>query len=243
MQPRSIRVIAHRGASIEAPENTLKSFKKAIEIGADYIEFDLRFSKDRKLVIIHDDSLKRITGFKGKVRAFTSEQLAQLDAGEGEHIPTLEEVIQICKGKIKLQIEIKEVGIAPVLFNCLNQNHILDTVLISSYIHSELDTIKNLNFHIPCATLDPSGFAWITAWIRKKGMIINAKGRNFNGIHPFHRVINQKFVRLTHAAGLFVNPYTVDDPKRIHTLLKWGVDGIITNDPRQLKGILQELDL
>ncbi len=243
MPNRIVRVIAHRGASLESPENTLKSFQKAIDAGADYIEFDVHLSKDGKIVVIHDEGLKRTTGIVGKVRDFTANQLAEMDAGEGEHIPTLDEVILLGKGKIKLQIEIKDAGLAPLLIETLSRNDLLGQVLISSFRHDELTIIKNINFHILCATLDPTGLAWVSAWVQRNGIVRNAKGRQVDGIHPFHRIVNPHFIRMAHAAGLFVNPYTVDDPKRMETLLKRGVDGIITNDPKQLLSMLRDLGL
>ncbi len=243
MGSRSIRVIAHRGAISEAPENTLKSFQNAITIGADYVELDVHLSKDGKIVVIHDESLKRTTGLNGKVREFTTSQLAEMDAGEGEHIPTLTEVIELCKGKIKLQIEIKVAGLAPLLIEMLSRHDILNQVLISSFLHNELEAIKNLNFHIPCATLDPTGPSWVASWVKRSGIVRNAKGRQMDGTHPFHRIVNSPFIRMAHAAGLFVNPWTVDDPKRMETLLKWGVDGMITNDPKQLLSMLRDLGL
>jgi glycerophosphoryl diester phosphodiesterase len=242
MSRRPISVIAHRGASLEAPENTLKSFQKAITIGANYIEFDVHRSRDGNIVVIHDEKLKRTTGIDGLVQDFTTSQLSEMDAGEGEHIPTLDEVIHLCKGKINLQIEIKDAGLAPKLIDTLSRNN-LGQVLISSFFHEELSVIKNLNFCIPCATLDPSGFAWVTAWVHKARIIRNTKGRQMEGTHPFHKIVNNQFIRLTHAAGLFVNPWTVDDPARMRQLLEWGVDGIITNEPRQLLGILKDLGL
>jgi glycerophosphoryl diester phosphodiesterase len=239
--PRStISIIAHRGASHEAPENTLKSFQKAITLGADYIEFDVHRSRDG-IVVIHDEQLKRTTGCEGLVKDFTTGQLSEMDAGEGEHIPTLDEVIQLCNGKIHMQIEVKDAGIAPELIDTLSGNNILDQVLISSFIHDELSIIKDINFYVPCATLDPTGFAWINAWVQRTGIIRNAKGRQLDGNHPYHMLVNNRFVRMAHAAGLFVHPWTVDDPARMRKLLECGVDGIITNEPRQLLGILQDL--
>ncbi len=243
MAKHSVQVIAHRGASLEAPENTLKSFQKALVIGADYVELDVHISKDGQIVVIHDESLKRTTGINGKVQDFTASQLAEMDAGEGEHIPTLVEVIQQCKGKIKLQIEIKDAGLAPQLIEMLSRHDLLNQVLISSFNHSELDIIKNLDFHVRCATLDPAGFTWVTSWVKKSGIVRNSKGRQLDGTHPFHRIVNPHLIRIAHAAGLFVNPWTVDDPERMRTLLMWGVDGIITNNPKQLLGIKQELGL
>src|SRR5271157_2053471 len=219
MLGRRVTVIAHRGAVTEAPENTLKSFQRAIEMGADYVEFDVHFAKDGEIVVIHDEALKRTTGRPGKVHDFTASQLAEMDAGEGEHIPTLEEVIKLCNGQIKLQIEIKVKGIAQALISQLKNYEILENVLISSFIHRELDAVKKIDFRIPCATLDPTGSSWVTAWFGAKNVILNAMGRHMDGTHPYYKILNREFVRRAHAAGLFVNPWTINDPKIMPRLL------------------------
>lgn len=92
--------IAHRGAFVEAPENTLKSFKLAMEMGADMIELDVRLTKDRKVVVIHDDTIDRTSNGSGAVRDYTLDELKQFDFGEGEKIPTLEEVFELIKGNV-----------------------------------------------------------------------------------------------------------------------------------------------
>ena len=92
-----IIIIAHRGASNIAPENTLKAFKKAIELKADFIEFDVLETKDGKIVVCHDEEISRLTGRYGFVRDLSLEELKTFDFGEGEKIPTLQELIEITK--------------------------------------------------------------------------------------------------------------------------------------------------
>ena len=128
-------VIAHRGASNVTPENTLKSFKKAIELGADYIEFDVHRTKDGEIVIMHDSSTFATTGHKGSIRRMTLEELKELDCGEGEKIPTLQEVIDLAKGKIGLQIEIKAKSLADSLVSLLRSENLIESTLISSFLH------------------------------------------------------------------------------------------------------------
>src|SRR3972149_9393656 len=108
-----VMVIAHRGFSGQAPENTLASFKKARELGSDMIELDVRFSKDGHMVVMHDDTLDRTTNGRGKVADYTLKELKQLDAGSwfapqfsDERIPNLNEVLELAKGKILVNIEI-----------------------------------------------------------------------------------------------------------------------------------------
>jgi glycerophosphoryl diester phosphodiesterase len=99
--------IAHRGLSAQYPENTLLSFKKALEAGADGIETDLRLSLDEEVILFHDANLKHITGYDGRPEALTLAALKKLDAGEGESIPTLDELLQLTQGRATLILEIK----------------------------------------------------------------------------------------------------------------------------------------
>src|SRR5918911_2208376 len=101
-------LVGHRGAAGLAPENTIKAFKKGLEVGADTVECDIQLSKDEELVVIHDHTLNRTTNKKGRVKDYTLEELKQLDAGEGEQIPTLSEVVDLVLQNHKgLAVEIK----------------------------------------------------------------------------------------------------------------------------------------
>ena len=105
-------IIAHRGASGYEPENTLRSFRKAIGLKSDAIELDVQLTKDNKLVVIHDETVNRTTNGKGKVKDLTLRELRKLDAGKGEKVPTLEEVFNLVKRKVKIHVELKGNNIA-----------------------------------------------------------------------------------------------------------------------------------
>jgi len=104
LKKKDILIIGHKGASAIAPENTLKAFKKAIELKADMVEFDIHKTKDGEIVIIHDSDTLSITGVQGLIKEMTLEEIKKLDAGEGEKIPTLLELIKVAKEKVGLQI-------------------------------------------------------------------------------------------------------------------------------------------
>ena len=140
-----ILTIAHRGASSIAPENTLIAFKKAIELKADYIEFDLHQSKDGIIVIMHDGNTLRATGHFGIIKRMTLSDLKELDCGEGEKIPTLEEVIEVAKGKIGLNCEIKARGFAEKLIRTLRESDLVETTIVSSFNHDVLMKIQKLS--------------------------------------------------------------------------------------------------
>ena len=131
-------VIGHKGASAIAPENTLKSFQKAIELKADYIEFDIHRTLDDKIVIIHDANTINTTGFSGDIRGMKLSDIKKLDAGEGEKIPKLEELIKLAKNKIKLQVEVKAPGLENQLVDLLRENDLIESSIVSSFDIKEL---------------------------------------------------------------------------------------------------------
>ncbi|MEM3426627.1 MAG: glycerophosphodiester phosphodiesterase family protein, partial [Thermoproteota archaeon] len=101
----SVLKIGHRGARFYEPENTLRSFRKALELGVDAVELDVRRTRDGELVVIHDAEVDRTTNGKGLVRELTLEEIRRLDAGKGEKIPTLEEALDFLDGRVKILIE------------------------------------------------------------------------------------------------------------------------------------------
>lgn len=108
-------IVGHKGAAGYAPENTLASFRKAIELACDRIELDVRLSKNKELVVFHDEEVSRLTNGKGFVREMTLAELKKMDCAEGEKIPTLQEVIDLAKNKIDLQIELKDDDMAALV--------------------------------------------------------------------------------------------------------------------------------
>jgi glycerophosphoryl diester phosphodiesterase len=136
--PRSTTflVIGHRGAAGLEPENTLRSFKRALEIGVDAIELDV-YCVDDRLVVIHDDTLERTTNGRGGVMATSYDALRKLDAGKGERIPTLDEVLELAGSQATVNIELKGKGTAAPVARCIAAHANVDT-LISSFDHSEL---------------------------------------------------------------------------------------------------------
>ncbi|MHA1733419.1 MAG: glycerophosphodiester phosphodiesterase [Promethearchaeota archaeon] len=238
-------VIAHRGANAEAPENTFKSFELAVEAGADFIEFDVHFSRDGELVVIHDAKVDRTTDGTGKVNDLTLAELRELDAGGGERIPTLGEVADRFGKKVCLQVEIKDSGVAKPLVELLKERDLLKRVLVSSFKHEELREVKRLEPEIETALLEPSGIGWATQWITTKirPTLLPKKAVTAGATvtHPFNLVVTERMIRSAKALGVRVHPWTVDDPNRMKRFVRWGVNGLITNDPRTLKFVLADL--
>lgn len=233
-----ILLIGHRGANKEAPENTLKSFKKAIELGADYIEFDIHITKDKEIVIMHDENTYRTTGHAGLIKEMTLSELKKLDCGEGEEVPTLHELINLAKNKVGLQCEIKVEGLVTELLDILRQESLIESTIISSFNHDELKKVKKKEENIKIAALEPSGGGWITDWIQKKRIVDNAVENNFYGIHPLYRLVDEDLIDYAHENGLKMNAWTVDSKRAMEKLIDQGIDGIITNDIKKAKKIL-----
>ena len=232
-----ILIIGHRGAKSVAPENTLKSFKKAIELGADFIEFDMHLSKDREIVIMHDENVFAITGKQGLIKNMTLEELKKLDCGEGEKIPTILEVIEIAKGKIGLQCEIKALNLTEQLVKLLRTHSIINSSLVSSFIFTELVQLKKIEPNLKIGLL-------ISELLRSdkemKNHVQKAINEKFYSIHPFYKSINKELIEFAHKNNLKVVAWTVDSKVAMKKLIEIGVDGIITNDISKAKEALNQ---
>ena len=233
-------IIAHRGASSVAPENTLKAFNKAIELKADYIEFDVHQSKDGEIVIMHDSNTLRATGHFGLINKMTLSELKELDCGGGEKILTLQELMQLAKGKIGLNCEIKARGFAEKIIKILNEADIVETTILSSFKHDILLRIKQLDSRIKLASLEPTRAGWIINWLLRKKMISFTTENKFYAINPFYKLVNLKLVQKAHKNNIKVFPWTVNSESIMKDLIKIGVDGIITNKISTVQEVLSQ---
>jgi glycerophosphoryl diester phosphodiesterase len=244
-----VMVIAHRGFSGIAPENTLTAFKKAIEIGADMIELDVMLSKDGELVVIHDKTVNRTTNGKGKVSDFTLGELKKLDAGtwfkkhfKDEKIPSLEEVLDLAKNKILLNIEIKKDAYNPekkkggveektvLLLEKYNMN---SQVIVSSFNPHIVKRIKEFEPEISTA--------FLYRYRINKGLIKIVHNLNVDALNPGKRFFTKKASAEVHQSDLKINIYTINQKREMAKFIKMGVDGIITNYPDRLFEVLEDL--
>lgn len=235
-----ILIVGHRGASTIAPENTLKAFKKAIELKADYVEFDVLESKDGEIVISHDEEISRLTGRYGFVRDLTLEELKTFDFGEGEKIPTLQELIAITKGKINLNCEVIVKGISNKVIKILKKYDLTDSVIISSFKREELLKFQTIDPTVKLAYLDHNNYEMPCNWDKKEEWIQFCIDNQLYAINPFYPLVNQQFVDLAHDNNIKVFPFTVDSGPAMRKLIKLEVDGIITNDIIKAKKVLSE---
>ncbi|MEM2788651.1 MAG: glycerophosphodiester phosphodiesterase family protein [Candidatus Bathyarchaeia archaeon] len=229
-----IEVIGHRGAAGLEPENTLRSIRKAIEIGVDRVEIDVRVTKDGRLVVIHDETVDRTTNGHGYVRDMTFEEIRKLDAGKGEKVPTLEEALNLTRGKVILQIELKVAEATEPTIELIEENGAEREVVITSFIHSLLKKVRYLNPAIRTGAL----FFDVQEDIFERTISACAEA-----IHIYYRNITPKLVENAHKRGLKVvawNPDEVGDMKRIISL---GVDAIGSNRPDILINLLREMGM
>ena len=230
-------VFAHRGASRYAPENTLSSFRRAIEVGAKAIEMDVMLTKDKKIVVIHDVEVSRTTNGKGRVDEMEYDALKKLDAGgwfsnkfEGEKIPLLEEVLNEVGGDILINIELKNYhspndDLASRVFDLVNHNNFDNSIFISSFLPRNLKIIHSLDPELPFALLTLPGI---------KGFLFRScffKSVSPFFIHPSKEDVTKKMIAREHAQKRRVHTYTVNEPKQMQLFFEWGVDGIFTDDP------------
>ena len=236
-----IAIMAHRGYNKKYPENTLLSFRKAIEAKADYIELDVHFSADREIVVIHNGTTGNVANQNLIVKETNLDVLKSLDIGEGEKIPTLQEVFDLCKGKIGINIEIKAEELAEPVVKLVEKNGMIDDIIISSFIHSEVAQAKKLKPEINCATLEPTGgnyFAFFIAFLNKMRFIKHALEIKADSTNPIAIMTTKNLCSKAHALGLLVNPWTADKPKDWEKMINNGADSIITNDPEGLYNFL-----
>ena len=241
-------IIAHRGASAHAPENTLAAFRLALEHGADGIELDAKLTIDGQVVVIHDQTVDRTTGSQGVVREMTLAQLKALDAGSffdsafaGEPIPTLAEVFDLVSSRALINVEITNYasmqdGLPDKIADLVINHRLQDNILFSSFHPLNLLRIRRRLPQVPVAILTLEGTGFVGRVLR------GATGRLFapKFIHPYYTDVNEAFLEVEHRRGRRVNVWTVNDPQDIRNLFKIGIDGIITDDPSLARRILEE---
>lgn len=230
---QKIFLVGHRGAAALEPENTLRAFKKGIECGADAVEFDVRRTKDGKLVVIHDADVSRTTHAKGLVKDFTLEELKNLDAGKGETILELKEALMFLKDKnIGIVLEIKEDGtekqIAEEVKSCGMHESIITFV---SFSPASVRAIKSFM---------PKARTGIIFSRPPENIIGLALGCNAEILLPKHIILNKELVQKAHRHNLLVHTWTLNGTEEIREAIELGVDGFASDNPCMAKEVLSE---
>jgi len=224
--PKKILLVGHRGACGYEPENTLRAFTRAIEMGCDAIELDVHMCKTGEIIVIHDKELDRTTSGNGSVGDKTLEELKQLDAGKGEKIPTLNEVLDLINDRITVNIELKGYGTLLPVVNLLKdyfgRGFSPSKIILTSFIHQYAKEARLLLPYVQTGLLIRSellGFAAL------------AEAADSDYLVTYYEYANANVIEDAHSRGIKVMCYTVNDVAMIKQLKDLGVDGIITNYP------------
>ena len=188
-------------------------------MGADFVEVDVRMSKDNRLVIMHDADINRTTDGKGFVKDYTLQELKKLDAGNGETIPTLDEVMECVKKRVGLVIEIKEPMTECKILEKINENKLENTILTSFY-HKSIKNARKMNPSVDV------GIIFTCQPVNVNQMVSNA-GANI--LFPGYRYVDEDMIKQAHNNGISVYPWTIDDKRIFEKLVEICVDGIVTN--------------
>ena len=232
--------IAHRGASAYEPENTLRAFERAIAMGATMLELDVHLSRDGHLIVIHDADVSRTTNGAGRVTEMTLDHIKQFYAGESERVPTLPEVIELARDRVQLYIELKDPrGLGP-LVQVLRNLCVVEQVIAASFDPGLLQQVKQLSPEMRTSVLiGPRS---------KDEMIRQAMSLDIDYIHPAwenlsptpHTLLTSDLLSDIRHHGLGIITWHEERPEELRALLELGVDGICTNTPDVLAGIIRE---
>lgn len=202
------------------PENTLCSIRRAIDLGADQIEIDTHLTYDRQVVVIHDETVDRTTEGKGKVQNYTLEELRALDAGSGERVPTLREVIELVRGKAILRVELKGRGVEDSVVQIIKESDMVEDVVLTSFRHNAVKRAKALESRIR------TGVLFVCSPINPTRLAHDAQANN---LHPNVDYLDATLVRSAHQEGLGVFIWNANTEETAKEMLKLGVDGIGTD--------------
>jgi len=230
-------VIAHRGASRDAPENTLAAFRLAGELGADGVELDVQRCASGEVVVFHDDDLERLAGRCQRVDALPLDALREVDLGAGQTIPTLEEALAQLAPRMLVNVELKTAGLSDrgllaAVATILHRHAATPRVLVSSFNPAALARFARLAPEVPIGLLFhseqrlPLRRAWPARLLRPLAL------------HPESKLVDAIALGGWRRQGYLVHTWTVDDPREMAALIALGVDAIITNQPARLRALL-----
>ena len=234
--------IAHRGASGRglAPENTLAAFEKALDIGIDMLEIDVRVTGDGQLIVLHDPSLDRTTDREGIVREMVLEEIRQADAGDGEHVPVLREVFDLARHRAPILLEIKSDFIAELVVQAIAEAEFSEQVVVQSFNPQTVERVKRLAPHLPASLLigelptTPSRF-------RARRLVSQVLEIGANTLSIWHATLTPPLIEEMRKRGIAVWAWTVDEEITMRDLAMMGVQGLVTNHPEVLNNVLEDL--
>jgi glycerophosphoryl diester phosphodiesterase len=213
--------IGHRGARAYEPENTIRSFKRAIELGADAVEMDIRKTKDNKLVVIHNADVNKTTDGNGAVNELTLEEIKRLVTEKGEKIPTFEEVLDAVGKQVKMLVELKETGTEEQVLDLVRKKGLTENVIIVSFHEDVLRKVKELNDEVATGLI----------YVRHKKPIQAALDLKAEYLLPLYQFTHSANVKKAHENGLKVIVWTINNKEDVAEYRKKGVDGIASDSP------------
>ena len=232
-------IMAHRGYSARAPENTLPAFEKAIEAGCTAAELDVQMTKDGVIVVLHDSNLRRTAGVDKNIWDVTYDEIKDLDNGSffsreyaGVTIPTLDQVLKLCKDRLYLNIEIKRTGhdegITEKVIDLIIANDYLDECDITSQNYATIEEVREINPNVLTAYTSIIGIGKIQNLEAADIISINNTFATYDNIANLHNAGKRVFV------------WTVNERETMETLITMNVDAILTNDPRLLETVVEQ---
>jgi glycerophosphoryl diester phosphodiesterase len=213
--------IGHRGARAYEPENTLASFRRAIELGVDAIELDVRKTRDNELVVIHNADVNKTTDGNGPVNSFSLEEIQKFVTEKGEHIPTLEDVLDVVGKRVKVLVELKETDTEEKVIELIRRKKLIDDVILISFDENVLKKIRELDDKVTLGLI----------YVRHKNPIQSALVLKAEYLLPLYRFTHSANVKKAHEAGLKVIVWTINTKEEAIEYKKKGVDGIATDRP------------
>jgi len=234
-------VAAHRGFSGIYPENTMLAFEKAVELRPEFMECDVHMTKDNKVVVMHDEKLDRTTNGTGLIMDHTLEEIKKLDAGSkkdpkfaGVQVPTLEELLDLAKGKVAVCIEIKAILAVWSTVSLIKQFNMEDEVIIFSFMEG---AIREAKAH--CPQLTTLQLRWFKEPLNMTEISAQVLGSGANWIGINHDVMNEERTRFFQRRGISVACWTVNQEDRMQAMIDSGVDTIISDFPNKVQGLLK----
>jgi glycerophosphoryl diester phosphodiesterase len=222
---RRVLRIGHRGAAGHAPENTLTAIQKGIALGVDFVEIDVRRTADGVLVALHDETVNRTTNGEGRVDRLLLQNVKTFNAGNGEHIPTLEEVLKLASGGAGLMLELKVKGVAQQTVEAVREAGFSNPVIYASFLHDELTHVR---------AVDPEASLMVLFGRLPQAPVARVMEYRPSHVGLRHDTATRRLVDAFHHEDLLVFVYTADNPGDIQHALSVGVDGVISNFPDRI---------
>jgi glycerophosphoryl diester phosphodiesterase len=226
-----IYVVGHRGAAGVLPENTLKGFRYAIDLGVDQIECDVHRTRDDRLVVIHDDTVDRTTNGHGAIREMNFAAIRALDAGQGEQVPTLDEVLATVQGKVGLLCELKGEGVEDATVDAVVAHGMEQEVIFTSFHLERLARVRQRGAHFRLGAILPNPTDAEIAQALDLGVV---------GINVYYKNLCLRLVEQIHAAGRTVRAWNPDTLREQQAMIALGADSVGTNRPDILMAYLRE---